>query len=92
VTDIVPNSELPEVLRTKRIDKADIWQLKGRDTLVTRMPILKNGQVIGALGRSIFLDMSGAHVLMQKLQEREKEFAITSEALIESPHMVYVIV
>ena len=92
VTDIVPNSELPEVLRTKRVDKADIWQLKGRDTLVTRMPILKNGQVIGALGRSIFLDMSGAHVLMQKLQEREKEFAITSEALIESPHMVYVIV
>ena len=92
VTEILPNSELPEVLRTQRIDKADIWTLKGRDTLVSRMPIVKNGQVIGALGQTIFLDMSGAHILMQKLQEREKEFAAISEALIESPNMVYVIV
>ncbi len=92
VTEILPNSELPEVLRTQRIDKAEIWSLKGRDTLVSRMPIVKNGQVIGALGQTIFLDMSGAHILMQKLQEREKEFAAISEALIESPNMVYVIV
>ncbi len=92
VTEILPNSELPEVLRTQRIDKAEIWSLKGRDTLVSRMPIVTNGQVIGALGQTIFLDMSGAHILMQKLQEREKEFAAISEALIESPNMVYVIV
>lgn len=92
VTEILPNSELPEVLRTQRIDKAEIWSLKGRDTLVSRMPIVNNGQVIGALGQTIFLDMSGAHILMQKLQEREKEFAAISEALIESPNMVYVIV
>jgi transcriptional regulator with PAS, ATPase and Fis domain len=92
ILDILPNSEIPEVLQTKRFDKAEIWSLKGRDTLVTRMPIVKDGNVIGAMARSIYLDMSGAYILMQKLQEREKEFAAISKALIESPYMVYVIV
>ncbi|MGI5920642.1 MAG: sigma 54-interacting transcriptional regulator [Syntrophomonadaceae bacterium] len=92
ILEILPHSELPAVIANKRIDKAEIWPLKGRDTLVTRMPIVKDGKVIGALGQSIYLDMSGAYALKQKLQEREKEFAAISAALIESPYMVYVTV
>ena len=90
VLEVLPNSELPEVLKTGRIDKADIWPLNGRDTVVTRFPIVKNGEIIGAIGQSFFLDMSGARILMQRLQETEEEFRAYSEAMIESPYMVYV--
>ena len=92
ILDVTPNSKLPEVLRTGRIDKADIWPINDRDTIVTRIPIVKNGEIIGAVGKSLFLDMSGAKILMQKLQETEKEFQALKEALIESPYMIYVIV
>ncbi|MDD2510675.1 MAG: sigma 54-interacting transcriptional regulator [Syntrophomonas sp.] len=92
ILDITPNSGLPEVLRTGRMDKADIWSIKGRDTIVTRVPIFKNGKIIGAIASSLFLDMSGAKILMKKLQETEKEFTAILEGLIESPHMAYVIV
>ncbi|MEN6350503.1 MAG: sigma 54-interacting transcriptional regulator [Syntrophomonas sp.] len=92
VLEVLPNSELPEVLRTGRIDKADIWPINGKDTVVTRIPIIKDGQIVGAIGQSFFLDMSGARILMQKLQETEEEFQAYSEALIESPYMVYVTV
>ncbi|WP_235811130.1 sigma 54-interacting transcriptional regulator [Syntrophomonas wolfei] len=92
ILDITPNSGLPEVLRTGRMDKADIWSIKGRDTIVTRVPIFKNGKIIGAIASSLFLDMSGAKILMKKLQETEKEFSAILEGLIESPHMAYVIV
>ncbi len=92
ILDITPNSGLPEVLRTGRMDKADIWTVKGRDTIVTRVPIIKNGKIIGAIASSLFLDMSGAKILMKKLQETEKEFTAILEGLIESPHMAYVIV
>lgn len=92
ILDVIPNSKLPEVLRTGHIDKADIWTINERDTIVTRLPIMKNGKIIGAVGKSLFLDMSGAKIMMQKLQETEKEFQALSEALIESPYMVYVIV
>jgi len=92
VLEVLPHSELPEVLKTGRIDKADIWPIKGNDTVVTRLPIMKDGEIIGAIGQSFFLDMSGARILMQKLQENEEEFSAFSEALIESPYMVYVAV
>ncbi|MEN6348597.1 MAG: sigma 54-interacting transcriptional regulator [Syntrophomonas sp.] len=90
VLEVLPNSELPEVLRTGRIDKADIWPLNGNDSVVSRFPIVKEGQIVGAVGQSFFLDMSGARILMQKLQDTEEEFSAFSEALIESPYMVYV--
>ncbi|PKM77378.1 MAG: AAA family ATPase [Firmicutes bacterium HGW-Firmicutes-15] len=92
ILDITPTSELPEILKTGRIDKADIWPIKGRDTIVTRLPIIKDNEIVGAIGKSLFLDMSGAKILMKKMQETEKEFALILEGLIESPYMVFVIV
>ncbi len=92
IMDITPDSGLPDVLRTGRIEKADIWSVKGRDTIVSRFPIIKNGEIIGAIANSLFLDMSGAKILMKKLQETEKEFSAMLEGLVESPYMAYVIV
>ncbi|MDD2510258.1 MAG: sigma 54-interacting transcriptional regulator [Syntrophomonas sp.] len=92
ILEIIPESKLPEILSTGRIDKADIWPINGRDTIVTRLPIIKDDKIIGAIAKSLFLDMSGARILMHRLQETEKEFRAISEALIECPYMVYVIV
>jgi len=92
VCNVIPNSEFIEVLRTGQTDKIVAMKFNGRDAVVTRIPIMKDGQVNGALAQIILLDMSGAHFLMQRLQEREKDFAAISEALIESPNMIYVIV
>lgn len=92
ILEVTPHSGLPEVLRTGRMDKADIWSVKGHDTIVTRVPIVKDGEISGAIAMSLFLDMSGAKILMKKLQESEKEFNAILEGLIESPTMAYVIV
>ncbi|MDD4171640.1 MAG: sigma 54-interacting transcriptional regulator, partial [Syntrophomonas sp.] len=90
VLEILPHSQLPEVLETGRVDKADIWPIKDQDTIVTRVPIIKNGEIIGAIGQSLSLDMSGAKIFMKRLQERESEFTALFEALVESPYMLYV--
>lgn len=92
VLEILPHSELPEVLETGRVDKADIWPIKDQDTIVTRVPIIKDGEIIGAIGQSLSLDMSGAKIFMKRLEEREKEFTALFEALVESPYMLYVAV
>ena len=92
ILDVTPTSELPEVLKTGRIDKADIFMIAGRETIVTRLPIIKDGEIVGAIGKSLFMDMSGAKILTKKIQETEKEFASILEGLIESPYMVFVIV
>lgn len=92
ILEILPHSELPEVLKTGRVDKADIWPIKDQDTIVTRVPIIKDGQIIGAIGQSLSLDMSGAKIFMKRLQERETEFTALFEALVESPYMLYIAV
>ena len=92
VLEVLPHSELPDILKTGRIDKADIWPINGNDTVVTRFPLIKDGKIVGAMGQSFFLDMSGARILMQRLQETEEEFQAFSEALIENPYLVYVAV
>jgi len=92
VHEVTPESALPEVLKTGKAVPVDIWTVNDRSTVVTRMPILQNGKIIGAIGQTIFLDMAGASILRRKLQEMEKEYTTVSEVLVQSPHMVYVIV
>ncbi|HBQ85991.1 MAG TPA: AAA family ATPase, partial [Syntrophomonas sp.] len=87
-----PNSKLPEVLKTGRTDKADIWAIMGRDTVVTRYPIIKKGKIVGAIGQSLLLDMSGASVLMDRLEETEKEYSAILEALLENSYTALVVV
>ena len=59
------------------MDSADIWPIvEGRDILINRIPIWQNGEIIGAIGHSMVLDMSGAKILMKKLQETQKELSV----------------
>lgn len=73
ILEITPHSKLPEILRNGDIHKIDAWTVNGRDTIITRTPIIKNGEITGAVGRSLFLDMSQAKILINKLQETAKE-------------------
>ncbi len=73
ITQITPHTRLPEILVTGEVHEVDTWTINGRDTIITRTPIVKDGVITGAIGRSIFLDMSSAKMLVHKLQETEKE-------------------
>lgn len=79
ILDVIPDSKLIEVLRTGCVDEADIWSINGRDTIVTRQPVIKDGKITGAIARSLFMDISGVRILMNKLQEMEKELSIYRE-------------
>lgn len=92
ILEVVPNSELPETLATGRTDQAAFWTINGHDTIVNRVPIIRDGEIVGALGYSLFLDMSAARIFMNKMQEREKEFTDFLEGLLENPCLAYVIV
>ncbi len=92
ILEIIPNSELPEVLETGRVDQAKLWHINGHDTMVTRMPIRANGEITGAIAHYFMLDMSGTTVLMNMLEESEARFMTIINGLIESPYLAYIIV
>lgn len=92
IHEVTPNSRLPEIIKTGTVDTVDLWAVNERETIITRYPLIRDGRIIGAIGQTIFLDPTGAKILMKKLQAMEKEYATVSEVLVQSPHMVYIIV
>lgn len=92
ILDVVPNSQLHEIVATGRTDKAEFWPINGHSTIVNRVPLTKDGETIGAIGYSLFLDMSEPLMFMNKLQEREKEFNDFLQGLLENPYLAYIIV
>ena len=82
IRDVIPNSKLPEILATGRTDRTDIWSISpGHDILVNRMPILKDGQIIGAIVHSVIMDMAEVKDLIQRLQDTQQELNIYKDVV-----------
>lgn len=79
VTEITPHSRLPEVLQTGETHVADLWSIKGRDMIVTRMPIYHNGELVGAMAKSLFWDAFSAKSLINKIMQMRDELAVYKE-------------
>lgn len=91
ILDITPHSKLPETMETGMIDRVDVWSVNETNMLVNRLPIKKNGKIIGAIGNTLVMDTSVHQFLIENLQETDSEF-ILYEGLIESPYTGFVIV
>lgn len=81
VLQVTPHSRLPEVLKTREVHLADHWPVNGHDTIVFRMPLYKDGKLIGAMGQSLVLDAAGIRILSKKLRELEGELAVYKEVV-----------
>lgn len=78
---VSPHSRLPEVLRTKEVHLADYWQVNGHDTIVFRMPLYKDGKMIGAMGQSLVLGAAGVKILAKQLKDLEKELTVYKDVV-----------
>ncbi len=54
IRDVLPKSEVYRVLETGRAEIASVFLVNGKERLVSRIPIKKNGKVIGAIGKVLF--------------------------------------
>ena len=54
VTEINPDTELLETLRTGVPEIGKVMTMKGRDRIIARIPIFHEGKVIGAAGKVMF--------------------------------------
>ncbi len=54
VREVIENTQLPRVLRTGRAEAGEIQRVRGQDRVVSRVPIRRDGRVVGAIGRVMF--------------------------------------
>lgn len=73
VTDIIENSRLHVVMKTGQAEIGAIMKVKGRDIMVMRLPIKKEGKVVGAIGKVMFTNLHDVQTLAKRISDMESK-------------------
>ena len=73
VCDVIENTRMHEVLRSGEMEIADIQEVQGNKMIAMRIPIIKNGDTIGVIGKVMFKDVEDLVSLSNKISKLEKE-------------------
>jgi len=82
VTEVIENTRLHIAIRTGKHEIMHTQRIKGRDMIVQRIPIKKNGNIVGAVGHVIFKDIKELTNLAKKLSLLESKVKAYEEELI----------
>lgn len=75
VTEVVENTRLHIVLETGLAEIGDIQQIKGHRVVTSRIPIIREGVVVGAVGTILFKDVSEVKHMAEHLEQMRKYVA-----------------
>ena len=73
VTDIIENTRMHIVLETRETETAQLQYIKGSYMIASRIPIIKDGEVIGVIGKVLFRNVKELNNLHSKIKNMEKE-------------------
>ncbi|NHM32335.1 sigma-54-dependent Fis family transcriptional regulator [Neobacillus terrae] len=73
VTNIIENTRLHFVIETGVAEKGYIQRIQGQDMVVHRIPIWRDGKVIGAIGMLIFHGVSELYNILGRMQELSRQ-------------------
>ncbi|HHW62037.1 MAG TPA: sigma 54-interacting transcriptional regulator [Syntrophomonadaceae bacterium] len=79
IDEVFPHTRLLEVLNTGKAITADIWELNGKSAIVSRVPIMSENGIIGALGISIFRYLEEARGFATRIQQTFSELKYYKE-------------
>ncbi|MCX8110623.1 MAG: sigma 54-interacting transcriptional regulator [Syntrophorhabdaceae bacterium] len=82
VTEVIENTRMHHVIKSGKPEINVTQRIMGQDMVVQRIPIKKNGTIIGALGQVMFKDVSDVRKLANKLCLLESKVKLYEEELI----------
>ncbi|MFB4164223.1 sigma 54-interacting transcriptional regulator [Alteribacillus sp. JSM 102045] len=73
VTEVIENTRMHIVVQTGKPEIADLQRIKGDYMIASRIPIIKNGEITGAVGKVLFKNVGGFNALYKRIHRMEKE-------------------
>lgn len=73
VTEVIENTRMHIVAKKGIPETAQLQKIKGRYMIATRIPIIKDGKVEGAVGKVLFRNVKDFNSLYNKISKIEKE-------------------
>jgi len=91
ISHVSEHCNLPQVLKTGEPLLCDFCNVRERGMITMRVPIMKDGQMVGALGKTLFTDIDTARILNEKLVQLERQLAYYKEEYekIHGSHYVF---
>ncbi len=89
VTEVIESSRLHIVAKTGKEEIGEIQNIKGKNIVVMRIPIIKEGKVVGVVGKIMFKDLKEVGVLANKINTIEKELKYYKDALWQASGVKY---
>ncbi len=81
VTEVIENTRLHIVTKTGKEEINEIQRINGHDAVTTRIPIIENNKIQGAIGKVMFKDIWEVEALYKKLNAANKELNLYKERL-----------
>ena len=81
VTDVIENTRMHRVIESGIPELNDVQYIRGNKMVANRVPITRNGRVIGAVGKVIFKDLKDFYSLSNKISSLQSEVAYYKEEL-----------
>lgn len=75
VTEIIENTRLHIVLKTGRAETADLQKIKGNYMIASRIPVIKDGEIMGSVGKVLFRNIEDLNILHKRITKMDKELA-----------------
>lgn len=73
VTEVIENTRMHIVAQTGIQEIGEIQEIHGNRMIAMRIPVIKEGKVVGAVGKVMFKDISNFYSLSKKLNNLERE-------------------
>ena len=73
VQKVVENTRLHITLKTGKAELNEIQTIRGRPYIVSRLPIVRNGKIIGAAGKIVYRKLEDVKDLAERLAQMDQE-------------------
>lgn len=89
VTEVIENTKLHIVARTGEKEFGEIQEVNGHNIISMRIPIERDGKIVGAIGKIMFKDLSNFKILSNKLMNFEKDAEYCKNELSAEGKAIY---
>ena len=73
VSDVIENTRLPIALKTGKTEKAQLQLINGNYMVASRYPLIKDGQIVGAIGKVLFRNINELNVLHKRINSLQNQ-------------------
>lgn len=73
VRDVIENTRMDIVIKTGKAELSEFQEIKGHRMIASRIPIVRDGETVGALGRVLFRNAEDLRTLYERMRAMERE-------------------